>query len=173
MDFIFSQIVGIVAAASAVVSLQIKNLKTILIFQLICNGLGALSYILLDGFSGCGIQLIAVSQTIVCYIFRKNDKKIPVFFTIAFICGYFLCSLLAYESIYDILPAFAALMCALSLIQEKSSMYRMFILFNGSIWIMYDLSVAAYSMLLTHGVCVLSAVIGIIRLDLKAKKEII
>ena len=65
MDFIFSQICGLIVSVAAIVSMQLKNVKWILVCQLICNGIGALSYILLDGLSGCGIYLVALLQSIV------------------------------------------------------------------------------------------------------------
>ena len=55
----------------------------------------------------------------------------------------------------------------LSIAQKKPSGYRIFMLLNGIIWMVYDVSVSAYTMILSHVVTTLSALIGIIRLDIK------
>ena len=63
----------------------------------------------------------------------------------------------------------AALTCAFSLVQEKPSLYRIFMLLNGIIWMIYDINVGAYTMIISHIATALSAGIGIIRLDIKPK----
>lgn len=171
MDFIFSQVCGFVVFIAAVVSFQLKNIKGALVCQLICNGLGALSYILLDGLSGCGLFLVAVLQSIVYFIFRAMDKKAPLAVAVAFLLAYITCSILTYKTPTDLISAVAALTCALGLAQEKPSAYRAFLLVNGLLWIIYDLNVGAYTMIITHVATALSAGIGIVRLDLKDKKK--
>lgn len=169
MEFVFSQICGFVVFIFAVVSLQLKNIKGALICQLLCNGLGAISYILLDGISGCGVFLVAALQSLVYFIFRAKDKKAPLFVAIAFILAFITCSVLTYKTPVDLIAGVAALTCALALVQEKAFVYRIFILANGIIWILYDLNVGAYTMVITHAATSLSAGIGIVRLDLKKK----
>ena len=76
MSNIISQICGLIVSAAAIASMQLKNIKFILICQLICNGIGAASYILLGGLSGCGIYLIALTQVVVCFFCRVKNKEI-------------------------------------------------------------------------------------------------
>ena len=66
---IFSQVSGVLVAIAAVTSMQLKNIKAVLTCQLICNGLGALSYILCGGTSGFGIYLVALVQSLMYFIF--------------------------------------------------------------------------------------------------------
>ena len=171
MEFWFSQICGIIVSIAAITSMQLKNIKLIMVCQLVCNGVGALSYILLGGFSGCGIYLVAVAQSIVYYLFRVKEKKAPLWIALIFICGYMGCCVVTYNSPTDLISATAALTCALSLIQEKPSRYRIFMLLNGLIWMIYDINVAAYTMIISHVATTLSATVGIIRLDLKKKEN--
>ncbi len=167
--FVFSQICGLIVSAAAIISMQLKNIRWILVCQLICNGVGALSYILLGGLSGCGIYLVALLQAVIYYLFRAKNKKAPMVLSIAFLCAFLLCSLATYKSPVDLISALAALSCALSLMQEKPSLYRVFMLFNGAIWMIYDVSVGAYTMVISHIATTLSAAVGIIRLDLKKR----
>ena len=67
---LISQIFGVVVCIFAVASMQTKNIKYTMLFQFICNGLGIISYVLLDGFSGFGIYLVATIQSLVFFILR-------------------------------------------------------------------------------------------------------
>ena len=134
MDFLFSQICGLIVAVSAIVSMQLKSIQWTLACLLVCNGVGAVSYILLGGFSGCGIYLVALAQTVVYFIFRVKDKKAPRILAAVFVLAYIICSFSTYKTPVDILAAMAALTCALGLVQEKPAAYRAIMLANGLLW---------------------------------------
>lgn len=170
MSNIISQTCGLIVSAAAITSMQLKNIKLILLCLIICNGVGAASYILLGGLSGCGIYLVALVQTIVCFFFRLKDKKVHVWVVIFFLALYILCLAMAYKSPIDIISALAAVTCALSLIQEKPSRYRILMLMNGILWMIYDVNVSAYTMIISHIATTVSAGVGIIRLDLIKRK---
>ena len=169
MEFVFSQVCGLIVSLAAIISMQLKNIKGILVCQLICNGIGALSYILLGGLSGCGIYLVAVAQSVIYYIFRIKDKKAPTFIACCFVCLYAICSVATYKTPVDLFSAAAAVTCALAIAQEKASLYRVFMLLNGIIWMIYDVNVAAYTMILSHIATAVSAGLGILRLDIKKR----
>ncbi|MBE6552531.1 MAG: YgjV family protein [Ruminococcaceae bacterium] len=170
MTYILSQIFGIVSSAAAILSLQTKSIKLVLIFQLLCNSSGAVSYILTGGLSGCGIYVIAILQSLIYSIYRIKEKKAPKALAAVFISAYIICSVLTFRAPIDILSAAAAMTCAFALIQERSSVYRLFILANGTIWLFYDLTLGAYTMMFSHVATVISATVGIIRFDIKKKK---
>lgn len=170
MSNIISQICGLIVSIAAITSMQLKNIKFILICQLICNGVGAASYILLGGLSGCGIYIIALTQVVVCFFCRIKNKKISGLTAGTFFALYILCSVMTYQGPADIISAFAAITCALSLMQEKPSRYRIFMLLNGILWMIYDVNVSAYTMIISHIVTTMSAGVGIIRLDLIKRK---
>ena len=170
MSNIISQICGLIVSIAAITSMQLKNIKFILICQLICNGVGAASYILLGGLSGCGIYLVALAQVGVCFFYRIKNKKISGLTAGTFFALYILCSVMTYQGPVDIISAFAAITCALSLMQEKPSRYRIFMLLNGILWMIYDVNVSAYTMIISHIATTVSAGVGIIRLDLIKRK---
>lgn len=169
MEFWFSQICGLIVSVAAIVSMQLSNITYILFCQLICNGIGALSYIAVGGLSGCGIYLVALTQAVIYYIIRKKCSKEPQWVAFCFICVYIVCAMSTYTGLTDLISTMASLTCALSLVQKKPSGYRLFMLLNGIIWMIYDFSVGAYTMMISHVATALSAGVGIIRLDLKRK----
>ena len=171
MQFYISQICGLVVSLAAILSMQLKNIKHILVCQLVCNGIGALSYIMLGGLSGCGIYLVALLQTISYSYFRIKEKKAPIWLAMTFIIAYLLCVMATYKGPTDLISALAAFTCAMGLVQEKASGYRIFMLLNGSVWMIYDIAVCAYAMIISHVATAISAAVGIIRLDIKTKNE--
>jgi uncharacterized protein YybS (DUF2232 family) len=74
MEFYVAQGISILTAIVAILSMQLKSMKNILITQITANLLAASTYFLLDSFSGAGISLIAIIQLIVMYIYNKNGK---------------------------------------------------------------------------------------------------
>ena len=77
MAYILSQIFGFLVFIFVFVSMQTKSMKNTLLCQFACNGLGMISYVLIGGFSGFGIYLVATVQSLVFYFLRKNDRKEP------------------------------------------------------------------------------------------------
>lgn len=169
MEFVISQILGVFVSIAAIISMQLKNVKSILVCQLICNALGAFSYIYVGGFSGCGIYFVALFQTVLYYYLRKREINTSNILTAFFVLAYLFCSITTYKGYEDVFSAVAAVTCALALSQNKAFMYRLFMLFNGCIWSVYDISVGAYTMIISHAVTALSAFVGMIRLDYKSR----
>ena len=171
MEYIISQILGAVGCVFVFASMQTKKIQNTLICQIFCNGLGMLSYVLTDGFSGMGIYLIATLQSVVFFILRIKNKQEPKWIYPIIFAAYIGCSALTFEGVRDIVPMAAALMCALALIQKKPTYYRIIILLNGALWIIYDIFLKNYTMLISHIITVASAVIGIIRMDILRKNK--
>jgi len=167
MEFLFSQICGLIVSVAIIASMQFKDIRYALVCLLICNSVGAMSYILLGGLSGCGIYVVALIQTIVYFFFRWKKKNAPSWLVAVFLLLYILCSWSTYKSPVDLLPTAAAICCALALAQEKASRYRNITLINGLIWVVYDVNIGAYTMILAHLATAISAAVGIYRMDIK------
>ena len=80
-------------------------------------------------------------------------------------------TIFTYQKPLDILPCVAALLFVLITIQEKTSVCRKFALPNNITWIIYDIGAGAWTTLITHTSLLISAIIGIIRLDVKKDKH--
>ena len=170
-QIIISQVSGVLVAIAAVVSMQLKNIKGVLACQLICNALGALSYILCGGTSGFGIYLVALMQSLLYFIFSLINKKAPSFLAIVFVVLYIVCAVSSYKAPIDILSGIAALTCAFALVQRNPFIYRILMVGNGLFWTVYDIGICNYAMLICHVLVLLSAVLGIIRIDLRKKQS--
>ncbi len=75
--YIAGQIVGVFVTIAAILSLQFKEMKHILAMQVLANTLLMLNYWLLDAFSGASIALIATVQTVIMFVVRMFENKMP------------------------------------------------------------------------------------------------
>lgn len=85
--------------------------------------------------------------------------------------GYTAITSFSFVGIASILSCIAALLYAMSVTQEDSKYYRVYMLLNSFIWIAYDVYTCAYTTILTHAFIVISIVLAMIRLDRKANSK--
>ncbi len=169
LPFIISQAIGPVTTVLSLISTQMKNITAILLSQLVINLLVALSYILAGGISGSYICLVACVQTAVCYLYTRREKPVPKACTAAFILCYIAVSVYTYAGPADILPCICAIAFALSVSEKNAAGYRVFITVNTSLWIVYDILIGAWGMLLMHGILLFSLAVAILRQDRRPK----
>ena len=177
--FLAGQIVGVLVTIAAVLSLQFKKMKHVLAMQVLANSLLMLNYWLLDAFSGATIALIAIAQTVVMFVVRlfenKMSKKTNTILTIAittiFAVIFIASAIKTYKTPIDILSAAASMAFCFCIVQKKASVCRIFAVANSVFWIGYDIGTFAWTTILTHGFSLASALIGIIRLDIKKSKK--
>lgn len=165
MNFYIAQLIGVVVAVIAIISVQFKNLRTILVSQIIVNILAALNYALLGGFSGAGVNILAIIQTIWIYFYTRKGKKFSLPAGVLCMAAYLLISIISFSGFPTILSCTAALLYALSVMQSSAKKYRFFCLFNSIVWIGYDIYTCAYTTIFTHGFLVISILIAIYRRD--------
>ena len=173
--FWFAQGISIIAGILAVLMTQFKNMKIILLFQVLINLIGSTNYLLMDGGSGMLLSLGAVLHSIVMFFYNKKNLTPHVPVTVAFILLYFGCAtynLIITLDFMEILPAFAAFCFSISLIQKKPSVFRIWCALNPMFWLPYDIHTESYVMFLVHAGILISAIVGMIRLDgiLRKKK---
>lgn len=174
--FYIAQGISVFTALLAMLSVQLKGMKQILITQIGANLLAAVTYFLLGGLSGAMISIVAVVHALIMYFYNLGGKKPHFAVTGAFILVYVLNSALTFKSAFDILPAAAAVCFALALAQTRPVIFRFFSFWNPLLWIIYDGHTLAYGNLLTHMGIFISVVVACVRYDgffglFKRKKE--
>ena len=169
MEFYVAQGISVLTGVVAVVMMQFKEMKHILAGQILANLLTASTYFLLGGFSGAGINLIAIVQTVVMFVYSL--KKIPPkkWVIAVFILLYAVCSAIYYRSPVDLFSGGAAICYAFSVVQTKASLSRLWYLFNPLCWLVYDLFTAAYGNFILHVIIFSTTLLAILRRDLKQK----
>ena len=167
MEFYLAQGISVLTGIVAVVMMQFKDMRKILIGQILANLLTASTYFLLGGFSGAGICLIAIVQTVTMFLYNLKERPPHRAVIFLFILLYLACSAFYYKSPVDLFSAMAAICYAFSVVKTKSALSRLWDLFNPLCWLIYDLFTRAYGNLILHVVVFSSTLIAIFRNDRK------
>lgn len=138
MTYYIGQALGLVVTAGAILTMQIKNKKPMLIVSAIVNVLSALNILLLDKFSsGVIICLVAVFQIIFSLWHEKKGTDIPLAEKIIFLVLYIAGGIFGFEKPIDVLSIIAAVLYMLAMIQKKEQNIRLFLLGNMATWTVY------------------------------------
>ena len=168
LAFYLAQGISVFTGILAIIMMQLKNMRTILVFQIIVNLTASLNYLLLGGDSGAFVSLLAIIQSIVMYLYNKNNKKPQWWLTVLFVAGYWGISaynIVSSNEIMGILPAIAAFCFCMSLVQEKAWIFRVWGALNPAFWVPYDFITRSYVMFFVHLGIFISSVVAMVRLD--------
>ncbi len=172
MEFYIAQAISVVTCILAVLSMQFKSMRSILIGQILVNLTSASTYFFLGGFSGAGVCLLAIVQSVVMFMFNIKSIKPKWWYTAIFIAMYVACSVIYFESYVDIFSSLGAICFALSVAQTKPAMARFWYLFNPLCWLVFDLSTKAYINFGLRVVLFFSIIFAMLRNDFKKNKEV-
>ena len=171
MEFYIAQGISVLTALTAIVGMQMKNMKAILLSQILANLFTASTYFLLGGFSGAGICLVAIVQAVTMFFYNQKNKKPHLAVTVLFILAYVACSVVYYERFIDVFSAMAAVCYAMSITQSSPTASRLWYVMNPLFWVVYDLYTRAYGNLIMHASIFLSTFLALIRVDGIFKKN--
>ena len=157
--------ISIITTLLAIVALQGKSMGFILVFQLLLNSLVVLQFAMTGKLSAAYICALAIVQIVIIYLYQRKGKSLPILLTALFMVGYAVVCALQMSTAYDLLTGAAAWMFALSVVQRRPAVSRLFTLFNGAFWVAFDILSAAYTSLPVHITIFVAAVVSIIRLD--------
>ncbi len=166
-----AQILGLLGIITNAIGIQLKNKKNILIAFMLANLFFGLSFLLLKGYSGAVICLVATIQTFIKYLFDKKNIKFPLYLIIVYIVIAIICGLFTYRGLIDILPVLCSVLYTLAIIQHKESNLRIITLVNIILWTIYDFVVGAYTAGINDVVLTFSTMIAIFRYDILSKKK--
>lgn len=157
-------IISIFTTISSVAGMQFKNMKYVIISQLIANSLLAVQYIIDGTVAAGGIVFLAIIQTIIGFVYTHKGISFPLWLTLVFIGGYTALTIITYTNPFDLVSLVAVWCFAFAIIQKNSAICRILSLTNATLWLTYDIACAP-SAIITHAVIVVFIIIAIVRLD--------
>ena len=163
--FVLAQISGFLAWISLLLSYYRKNTDKILIIQILAIVFYLLNYLFLGAWTGLFIIILELLRDLLYY---KTDKDDLIF--LATIPIYILLFMFTQGDIVEIIPIAASLFEGFTLTKKKNIVVPGALIVY-SMWVVYDISVQAYSGALTDGLIVLSN-IGILINMIKGYKKV-
>ena len=166
--FYIAQGISVITGIFAIIMMQLKNMKTILLFQIIVNATALSNYFLLGGNTGVFISVLAIVQSVAMYLYNLKQRAPHLAVIIAFILAYAAAS--AYniaitKSLIELLPAFAAICFSISLVQTRPVMFRVWGTLGPAFWLGYDVYTRSYVMFCVHLGITVASIVAMIRLD--------
>lgn len=168
---IFAQVLGTLGIGTNVIGIQLKQKQHILIAFMAANLLFGSSFILLKGYSGAVICLVAAVQTLINYQYERKNKEFPKYLIVSYIIIAFICGIFTYKTLIDILPVICSVLYTLSIIQKRESNLRKVTFINIILWVIYDYSVGAYAAFTSDLFLTVSTIVAIIRYDILKKNK--
>ena len=175
MAFLIAQIAGGLSTVTALLCVQAKEAKMILLGQFVCNLLSAACYGLLGSFSGAWVCILATVHTLMISLVNRNEpaqrqKRVRII-SVLFSAAYILGTIWTYSSWPDVITGICALLFVMTISQEKAGQMRSVMILSMSLWIVFDIAVGAYTSILTHGSTLASLLIARLRLDRETDSE--
>ena len=167
--FLIAQILGIFSTVAAILCVQARSAGGVLLGQILANGFSGLSYGLLGSLSGAWVCILASVHSVLISFVRKLDaarsKKWILGISIVFAIAYMVGSAVTYTRWPDAISCICALLFVLTIAQEDASKMRNVMLVSMSLWVLFDISVGAYTNIITHASTIVSIITAKIRLD--------
>lgn len=169
--FLLAQIFGIFSTFAAILCVQARTAGGVLLGQILANGFSGLSYGLLGSLSGAWVCILASVHSVLISFIRKLDEsrrnKLILLVSVVFAIAYVVGSVVTFTRWSDAISCVCALLFVLTIAQEDASKMRNVMLISMSLWVFFDISVGAYTNIITHASTIASIITAKIRLDKK------
>ena len=167
--FLIAQIFGIFSTVAAILCVQARSAGGVLLGQILANGFSGLSYGLLGSLSGTWVCILASVHSVLISFIRKLDEsrrnKLILLVSVVFAIAYVVGSIVTFTRWPDAISCICALLFVLTIAQEDASKMRNVMLISMSLWVFFDISVGAYTNIITHASTIVSIITAKMRLD--------
>lgn len=174
--YIFAQALGLGAMVCNVISMQQKNRKNLLLFQMVVSTLFTVSFFLLGAYAAFLQNIVATARNILFSREKMSEKASKIWtgvFIALFLLAYGLTFWLfgepfnARTAVINALPTVA--MCIMSVAFGMRSVFkiRALSIVNAVLWLIYSIIFVSVGDIISETLSIVSSTVGIIRFDLK------
>ena len=178
LTYVLSQVFIIINYVLLMATYQVKNRKTVLIFNCVSMIAEGLSYIFLSAWSGLAMVFVGIIRNLIFMIDEKRNgksdritKKDIIILIVLYIIA-IISAIYTYEGFWSLMSVFATMLFTYSVWQKKTKIYKILGIPVGIVWIIYNIYIVSLFGIILESLLLISAVIGIIR-ENKMKKKII
>ena len=142
-----------------------------LILQLINSLANIVQYFFLGAFSAMLTNLITGINTYILSKYAKDNKKVPLHFFIIYSAIIIIAGIFTYKGLISLFPIVLSIVTAYITWQDNLKIYRAVNICIALLWIVYNLSVGAYTIIIVNMIHLTSAIIAVYRLDIKKQNN--
>ncbi len=165
------QILGFVIAIYGFCIFLIKKRPHILLAKLIADVLNVIQQILIGAYTGAMVNVITVFREGVFYNRGRKKWADHWAWLVIFLVAMTAASLLSWMGPISLLPMVGSMFGTVAFYCKKPMHTRIFGICSHSLWLVYCIGVLNYGSILGNAVLIASAVIGLIRDILTARKN--
>lgn len=144
-DEIGIQMIGFIAMALDCFSFQAKKRKWILLIQIAACVFWILQMLLLGGYTGAAMNLLAIGRAVVFMLkdkYQWAQSKWTLFITISAFIG---AAMMTYENLLSLLPMGAMIVLTVALYLSDERKIRVIALLSVPLWFVYDFNIGSYA----------------------------
>ena len=171
MNFILAQIMGGIALIIIAISYFVKNRKTFLLLQTICNIFYAVSFIFNGALAGGVNTFISTVRLLVFYLYEKKDVRPPVYVLFIFFELYAVSGVFFVKNYIDLITVGTSIISTIAKNCSDLQMMRCISLIPSSLNGVYGLLNKVYTSALMNFIETIVLVVAIIRFSIEKKKE--
>ena len=154
ITYVFSQILVVIYYLIYSVTFQLKEKNKILFLGIFATLLSALSYFLLQAYTGIAMCFVAIIRNI-WFNKSKSKKSLIIIYLITL-----LLSIFSYQNIFSILNIFATIIYTYSLWQESTKKYKLLGIIVNGFMIIYDVYIKSIMGVVFMLASFISSIIG-------------
>lgn len=177
---IVAQIFGIIGMIFNLLVFQQRTHKGVTICQFFAAATFCVNYLMLGAFVGGILNLVGALRSLV-FLYKEKTKANSVVWLVIFILAFALSYPLTFfvfgteptakNLIIELLPVIAMVIITVSLRVGSAKAVRFLGLFSSPMWLIYNAFTGSFGAIASEILNLISMVVGIIRLDLKKKKD--
>ena len=165
--FILSQILGILALITAIISMQLKDKPRLLLMQILENCAKILAFAFVGGMSGAYSEMVGLARKTWFYHNAKQHKLNHIASLILFILLAVLVATLSWNGPLTLLPMVAVILGTIGLWQENIFILRYLALVASILYGIYSVYLGAYTNAVSELFMIISTIVSLIRFSPK------
>ena len=168
---IIISVLGYLVLITALISMQVKKMQYLVIFQCVSNLCVVAQYLLRGEFSAMGICTLGATLTLVIFFYDIKEKQVPKPIILSFVLAGIALTVAVvimngtFDPKGDIVPLVAWVVFNVAMMQSKSWIARIFMASNSALWLLHNVINYDLSLIITYTILFVTAVIGMVRLD--------
>lgn len=169
MDML-AKIFGFIGIACTVIIYQQKTRNGLLISKLVSDVIWFLHYFLLGAYSGAAVAVIAMARELI-FMNRSKPWAKSRWWLVFFLVLSGACAVLTWKNVSSILPAMGSIISIIGFWIGSPRLSRFLSFPTAACMLSYDIICGSVAGIFNEILTVVSSIIGIIRHDIKQKKE--
>ena len=153
-NYVASQVLIVIYYLVYSFTFGMKNKRKILFTSIIATLISAISYFLLNAYTGIAMCFVAIIRNI---WFSKSKTK---FSLIAILLIIVICSVFTYQNMFSLLNSLATMIYTYSLWQDSTKIYKLLGISVNFIIIIYDISIKSIMGVIFMVIAFISSIIG-------------